>query len=134
VLRRKLSVKLPLHLERARNHPRAVRNGHARRAAVRGSRLHQPDREVKKRSLQCQRSKQRQHRDYDHSSESKHRFHVCSPEVRWAVQLFVVDNGRSAATSRRLKMKDLLRELSEAFVVDQTRRVPRAALPKTAKF
>jgi hypothetical protein len=131
---RKLSVKLPLHLERARHHPRTVRDGHSHRAAVRGGRLHQPEREVKKRSLQGQRRKKRQHRDDDHSSKSKHRFHVCSPEVRWAVQLFTVGNGRSAATSRRLKMKDLLGRLGEIFVAGQTRRVPRAALLKTAKF
>jgi hypothetical protein len=80
-LRRKLSVQLPLHLNRTRNHPRAVRNGQAHWAAVRGSRLHQSQREVKQRALQRQRGKQRQHRDDDHSSESKHRFHVCSPEV-----------------------------------------------------
>jgi hypothetical protein len=90
-------VKLPLHLERTRNHPRAVRNCHAHRAAVRGSRLHQPDSEVKKRSLQGQRGKQGQHRDDDYSSESKQRFHVCSPELRWAVQLFTMGNGRFAA-------------------------------------
>jgi hypothetical protein len=100
-------VKLPQHLKCARNHPRAVRNWHAHWAAVSGRRLHQPEREVKKRGLQGQRGKQRQQRDDDHSSESKHRFHVCSPEVRWAVQLFAVDNGRSAATSKALKMKDL---------------------------
>jgi len=87
-------VKLPLRLKRARNHPRAVRNSQAYWAAVRGSRLHQPEREVKKRGLQGQRGKQRQHRDDDHSSESKHRFHVCSPELRWALQLFAVANGR----------------------------------------
>jgi hypothetical protein len=86
-LRRKLSVQLPLHLKRARNHPRALRNGQAHRAAVRSSWLHQPEREVKQRGLQGQRGKQRQHRDDDHSSKSKHRFHVCSPEVRWAEQL-----------------------------------------------
>jgi hypothetical protein len=134
VLSRKLSVKLPLHLKRSRNHPRAVRNRHAHRSAVHGCRLHQPEREVKQRGLQGQRGKQSQHRDDDHSSESKHRFHVCSPEVRWAVQLFTVDSGRSAATSRRLKMKDLLGRLGEIFVAGQTRRVPWAALPKTAKF
>src|ERR1700688_5067980 len=55
VLCRKHSVKLPLHLKRAHHHPRAVRYRHAHWAAVRGSRLHQPEREVKKRGLQGQR-------------------------------------------------------------------------------
>src|SRR5258708_4507738 len=55
---------------------RAVCDSQAHRAAVRGSRLHQSQREVKQRGLQSQRGKQRQHRDNDHSSESKHRFHV----------------------------------------------------------
>jgi hypothetical protein len=90
-------VELPLHLERARNHPRAVRNCHAHRTAVRGSRLHQPDSEVKKCSLQGQCGKQGQHRNDDYSSESKHRFHMCSPELRWAEQLFAMGNGRLAA-------------------------------------
>jgi hypothetical protein len=93
VLCRKLRVKLPLHLKRARNQPRAVRNRQAHRAAVRRSRLHQPDRKVKKRGLQGQRRKQRQHRDDDHSSKSKHCFHVCAPKLRWAMQLFAIDNG-----------------------------------------
>jgi hypothetical protein len=57
VLRRKLSVKLPLHLYRACHHPRAAGNGDPRRAAVRRSRLHHPDRELKKRGLEGQRGK-----------------------------------------------------------------------------
>jgi hypothetical protein len=84
---------LPLCLKGARNHPRAVRHCQAHWAAVRSGWLHEPQREVKKRGLHGQRGKQRQQRDDDHSSESKHRFHVCSPEVRWAVQLFAVANG-----------------------------------------
>jgi predicted RNA-binding protein with RPS1 domain len=98
VLRRKLSVKLPLHLKSARHHPRAVRNRDSPRAAIRGSRLHQPERELKKQGLQRQRGKQRQQSDDGHSSESKHRFHVCSPEVRWAMRLFAVANRKQEAT------------------------------------
>jgi hypothetical protein len=54
---------------------------------------------LKKRGLQSERGKQGEHCDDYDSCESKHRFHVCSPEVRWAVQLFAVGNGRSGATS-----------------------------------
>jgi hypothetical protein len=97
-LRRKLYLQLPLQLKRARNHSRAVRDGQARRAAIRRSRLHQSQREVKKRGLQGQRGKKREHRDDDYSSESKHCFHLFSPEVRWAGQLFADTNGRWGAT------------------------------------
>jgi hypothetical protein len=110
VLGRKLSVTLPLRLERPRNHPCAVRNRNAYRAAVCGGRLHQSDRELKKRGLQGQCGKQGQHRNDDYSSESKHRFHVCSPEVRWAVQLFERGKGRWVTISNRLKIKHLPKE------------------------